>query len=279
MVMKKWIFIISIIVLINNQSFCQKDNDNFHLGKQVEIVGCFSDSLIDGYLLYLPKTYTKQKSWPIIIFLQGGGGVGGDISRIASWGLPKLLITDNLSGQVNDYMKDSFIVVSPHMTDGSFEERQWYNQEKGIQEIMDEVINTYNGDSSKVYLTGLCRGGAGTWGLASKMSERFAAIVPLCGLSSCVVGYDKLINIPIWVAHSKVDNVIDYSESYNIVSKLEEISDIEFLRLNTPSAYKFNYLEHSHIFTTFDRESHDAWSGMYDRVEVYKWMLKNKNAL
>src|SRR5207247_11436881 len=47
--------------------------------------------------------------------------------------------------------------------------------------MLDYVQKTYKIDAKRIYLTGLSMGGFGTWSLAAKYPERWAAIVPICG--------------------------------------------------------------------------------------------------
>ena len=76
---------------------------------------------MDGYMLYLPRNYQSDRSYPVIIFLQGGKGVGGPVQQVVSWGLPKLLIDEQLKFKGSYLMQDSFIVVCPHMIQGSLQ--------------------------------------------------------------------------------------------------------------------------------------------------------------
>ena len=47
--------------------------------------------------------------------------------------------------------------------------------------MLAEVQKEYKTDPKRVYLTGLSMGGFGTWSLAAKYPEKWAAIVPICG--------------------------------------------------------------------------------------------------
>lgn len=51
----------------------------------------------------------------------------------------------------------------------------WFNP------VYDEVAAKLSVDDSRVYLIGMSMGGFGTWALASRMPDRFAAISPMCG--------------------------------------------------------------------------------------------------
>lgn len=232
---------------------------------------------MDGYLLYLPRTFQKAKSYPVIIFLQGGLGVGGDLPDVGNWGLPKMLRDKELEFKGSHYMQDSFIVIVPHMVSGPFKERQWFLQEEGMATIIKEVDTRYDIDNDRIYLTGLSRGGAGTWGLASRMEGVFAAIAPICGVNNGITDYDNLLDLPIWVAHNTGDQIVDYDQSVEVVDYIEKKTGQSFLRINTPAAYTADYQAAERIFSTFDYDNHDAWTDMYGQQELYIWLLsKNR---
>ena len=44
-----------------------------------------------GYLLYLPKDYEQQDSWPLVLFLHGAGERGNDLDLVMKHGPPKLI--------------------------------------------------------------------------------------------------------------------------------------------------------------------------------------------
>ncbi len=162
------------------------------------------------------------------------------------------------------------------MSEGSFQDRQFYNQEQAFLDILAKIKAEHRVDSARIYLTGLSRGGHGTWGLGSRIGDQFAAIAPIAGAIHGLEGYSKLMHLPIWAAHNLEDHLVDYAEAASAVKELEKLTREQFLKIDTPEANKFDYLNHTNIFSTFDRDHHDAWTGMYDRVEIYKWFLKQE---
>jgi predicted peptidase len=50
-------------------------------------------------------------------------------------------------------------------------------------------------------------GGYGTWELAVKYPDKFAAIVPICGGGNPVL-VNRIGHIPIWVFHGAKDNIV-----------------------------------------------------------------------
>ena len=42
-----------------------------------------------SYWLFLPKSYDKKKSWPLMLFLHGAGERGSNLNQVKKWGPPK----------------------------------------------------------------------------------------------------------------------------------------------------------------------------------------------
>ena len=122
------------------------------------------------YLLFLPESYaqsTNQK-FPLILFLHGAGERGRDLDSVKRHGIPKIVETNP------DF---PFIAVSPQCPEDSW----WTSELHTINGLIEEAVEKYQVDTSRIYLTGLSMGGFGTWSLASMYPERFAAIAPVCG--------------------------------------------------------------------------------------------------
>ena len=231
----------------------------------------YANSNVDGYNMYVPRSCTPQsEAFPLILFFQGGLAVGGNVNAILNWELPKeLKETKDLSSEINQLKLNTFVYVMPHIARGEF-----YHNIEAIQQILDEVIIQYNIDESRIYLTGLSRGGFGAWGVASKIPDRFAAIAPIAGSAQGVSNYEPLTNLPIWVAHNVDDAVVDHYRSQNAVRKIEQLSGKKFHQTQTIA--NADYLNHNQIFTSGKNKiyNHDAWTEMYNEVNFYKWLLR-----
>ena len=53
-----------------------------------------------------------------------------------------------------------------------------------LMEVLDRQLADPAVDVSRVYVTGISMGGYGTWDLACRRPEAFAAAMPICGSSS-----------------------------------------------------------------------------------------------
>ena len=58
---------------------------------------------------------------------------------------------------------------------------------------LDETIEEFRIDESRVYLTGLSLGGEGAWYLGYLHPDRFAAIVPICGYVEGMDGFPSFV--------------------------------------------------------------------------------------
>jgi hypothetical protein len=165
------------------------------------------------YLSYVPKDYAADtsKKWPLIIYLHGGSDRGTTLTKLYSSGIPD---------QIYRGRELPFIVVAPQCP----EHVRW-STDNWFDDFYRNVIITYRIDTNRVYLTGFSLGGSGTWYLAVKYPDRFAAIAPMSGFTSNLEFIDnnieKLIDMPIWAFHGKVDNVVPFEETERIMNKLE----------------------------------------------------------
>ncbi|MCK7555450.1 alpha/beta hydrolase-fold protein [Chitinophaga sedimenti] len=119
------------------------------------------------YLLALPEGYSADTAqrWPLLIFLHGAGETGTDINKVKAHGPAKLIEAGK---------KYPFIVVSPQTSTYGWQPDQVY-------QLLLNLKKQYRVDNDRIYLTGLSMGGFGTWALAIKHPEEFAAIAPICG--------------------------------------------------------------------------------------------------
>ncbi len=243
-----------------------------HPGTFETVLKQYPNSQIDGYNLYFPPAYEdhQDSTFPLIVFLQGGLGIGGRVEDLFKWELPReLRETTDISTELGQLKLNTFVYVMPHISAG-----EYYHSDKGFSQLLDEMAKTHRIDTGRIYLTGLSRGGFGTWGLASKMAERFAAIAPIAGAAYGVRDYDALSTLPIWAAHNRADAQVDHYRSANTIRRIEKNAGITFHPSNTIA--EVDYQQHDHIFTSGSNPAfeHDAWTEVYNATNFYKWLLR-----
>lgn len=195
------------------------------------------------YLLYLPEGYEKDKKpWPLVLFLHGSGERGDDLETVKRNGPPML------AGQGKEF---PFILVSPQCPLG----QRWKPLELSV--LLDEIQKNYRVDTNRIYVTGLSMGGEGTWMLIMAEPYRFAAAAVVCGRTgSAYLDACRLRNLPIWVFHGAMDDVVPLDESVRMVKALKTCgNDVKF--------------------TVYPKANHNAWTETYNNEELYKWLLEH----
>jgi len=208
--------------------------------KVVKIESSVPKTINDKYLLYLPDKYHQiNKNRPFIFFLHGAGERGKNIELVKKHG-PLKLIAQNKNLP--------FIIAAPQC----IENMRWNIEELNI--LLDKIISKYNIDTKRIYLTGLSMGGFGTWEMAIKFPNKFAAIIPVCG-GGDPIKVCKIKDLPIWVFHGAKDNIVPLSKSEEIVTALKECG-------GNPK------------FTIYPDAEHDSWTETYNNPQIYEWLLQ-----
>jgi predicted peptidase len=197
-----------------------------------------------SYLLFLPEDYGKEeKTWPLMLFLHGAGERGNDLQLVKKHGPPKIA----------EKQKDfPFIVVSPQCP-----KDQWWDEDIDVlMHLLDDIVAKYDVDQERIYLTGLSMGGYGTWALASRYPDRFAAIAPVCGGGTLPMAFG-LTEIPVWAFHGAKDKVVPVEESEQMVELV-------------------NRRRGNAKLTIYPEAGHDSWTETYDNQEFYDWLLGHR---
>jgi len=202
------------------------------------------------YLLYLPEAYQdSEKAWPLMLFLHGIGERGKDLNLLKLFGIPKV---------IEDGMNFPFLVVSPQCPEDTF----WTKELDALHTLTESIVEEYNVDRSRIYLTGLSMGGFGTWHLAAAYPSKFAAIVPICGGTDPYIGFPDRIqvlkDVPAWVFHGAQDDIVPLEKSQELVDVLKE--------------HQGNVK-----FTVYPDTKHDSWTETYENPQLYEWLLQQKN--
>lgn len=195
------------------------------------------------YLLYLPKDYDRQESWPLMLFLHGGGERGDDVQKVSMHGPPKLV------GEGKEF---PFIILSPLCR----KDRFWEPIE--LSALLDEITRTHKVDQDRIWITGLSSGGFGTWQLEAYSPDRFAALVPICGGGETY--WTKSIkHIPVWAFHGAKDPGIPVRRSQEMVDAINEHGGKAQV-------------------TIYPEAGHNAWTETYNNPAVYEWLMQQKRS-
>jgi predicted peptidase len=144
------------------------------------------------YVVYVPSAYDPAKPMPTIVFLNGAGECGTDgLKEVFHFGTAVMLNSE----------KWPFLILFPQKQDVK---TLWEDEEPMVMAIIERSRKEFNIDSTRLYLTGLSQGGHGTWAIAARHPDLFAAIAPVCGWADEDVA-KKVAKLPIWTFHGDQD--------------------------------------------------------------------------
>jgi predicted peptidase len=219
------------------------------------------------YQIYVPLNYTASQDWPVILYLHGSGERGTDGIRQTLIGLG--------SAVRNDAKRFPALVIYPQAPPDS----SWTGVvADAAMAALDAVQREYRTDPDRVYLTGLSMGGNGTWYIAYRHPQRFAAIAPICGWVTSIPLFrghppvvssdntaafkslaEKLRDLPTWIFHGEIDTVVPVTESRQTYEALRAVNA------------NVRYSELPGI-------AHNAWDPAYASVEFTNWLFAQRRA-
>ena len=211
-------------------------------------VGSKGDTLY--YRLLKPLKFDTAKKYPLLISLPYGGQPGTDKIRqlegAAAAGL--------LSTKENMEKYPSFIFI-PNCPAGSgwggipgypsvdslvFEAIAAISKEKGI-------------DAKRRYVTGISRGGYGTWNFIISRPDLFAAAIPVCGGGDPTYAAAAK-DVAIWAFHGENDKNVPVSGSRNIIAAIRKAG-------GHPK------------YTEFANEGHNIWDQTSRTPGLWDWLF------
>lgn len=201
------------------------------------------------YILYLPRDYSDlEKQWPLLLFLHGAGERGHDLTRLERHGPPMLIATEA--------REFPFVILAPQCPP----RRRWTERPvlEALDALLDDIVSRQRIDESRIYVTGLSMGGTGTWHLACRYPDRFAAIAPICGTGNTRQAA-TIAQVPAWVFYGGRDNRL-------LIARIRAMG-------NALKRAGGNVR-----FTVYPDSRHDAWTETYNHPGLYEWFLEHRRS-
>ena len=205
------------------------------------------------YLFHEPLR-DSDEPMPLVIFLHGkGDSVTATSPGTATPMVRSLMALENESHEYSTY---TLVPSTPLAHEG-----QWTGfQVMAFKMLLWDLIEQYNIDENRIYLSGVSMGGFMTCRLVSEMPGTFAAAVPLSGaqnLSSALASHGTAFRI----YHVATDPVVDVSWSRELYEQLQNSGH--------PNAEYIEYPTGNHvspIYTVFES----------DREEFFSWLFNQR---
>jgi poly(3-hydroxybutyrate) depolymerase len=176
------------------------------------------------YRMYVPTAYNGSKAYPLIVALHGLGGTEDSFFDGYNKVLPPLAESHG------------YIIAAPlgYRVDGSYgwglgnppadpaTKRTQELSEQDVIQVLQHVRRQYKIDENRIYLMGHSMGGIGTWKIAPKYPDIWAAIAPISG-NGTPDTLEKIRNVPEIIVHGDNDPTVNVSGSRTMVAKLKEL--------------------------------------------------------
>ncbi|HEY6212242.1 MAG TPA: PHB depolymerase family esterase [Vicinamibacterales bacterium] len=176
------------------------------------------------YHMYVPTAYNGSKAFPLIVALHGLGGTEDSFFTGYEGRLPPLA------------EQHGYIVAAPlgYRVDGSYgwgvgnppsdasARRTQDPSEQDVMQVLTRVKQQYKIDENRIYLLGHSMGAIGTWKIAAKYPDVWAAIAPFSG-SGQPATIERFKQIPEIVVHGDSDPTVNVAGSRTMVAKMKEL--------------------------------------------------------
>jgi hypothetical protein len=244
------IFTITTARSLVNEANSHIDWRQFTSAQSGELVGLaggprtYVDSEGDSlhYLLIKPQDYDKQKKYPLVVCLPYGGYEAG--------------AAESLSTDVNRHTYKAFILV-PWCPEG-----EGWGGIRGYPSLESLVYQTISKldepgiDVKRRYVTGVSRGGFGTWEFICTRPDLFAAAVPVCGRGDPELA-SKVVKMPIWAFHGANDKNVPVSGSRDMIAAIKKAGGHP-------------------LYTEYPNSAHNIWENVIETPDVWNWLFAQK---
>jgi len=215
-----------------------------------------------AYRLLGPESITPGTRYPLVIFLHGAGERGND-------NLSQLKYLPTWMAEQSARKAHPCFVLAPQCRD----EQKWVDVDwskiestpqsptptvdmLAVIAALEDTLQREPIDPARIYLTGLSMGGYGSWDLAARMPDRFAAVIPICGGGDGATAA-KIKDLPIWCFHGDADTAVRVERSRTMIEALRAAG----------GAPKYSELA---------GVGHDSWTPAYRDPAVLAWLFAQK---
>lgn len=220
------------------------------------------DQRLDSYIIYVPHSFDPAKKYPLVVLLHGYG----DSALFNPYSPANLELLKACE-------KKGAIMVSPNGRQKLPELHGLYidDAETDVLQVISLVKKYYPINEKRVYLTGFSMGGFGSYWIASRHPDLFAAVVPVCGMWSGIMGFprvnlDGLKEIPVYIFHNDLDNTVPVSESRSAYTYLKKIgANVKYKEFLIDEKDPWDYKMFG---------GHNAWDYVYEGTTLLDWFLQ-----
>lgn len=195
------------------------------------------------YVLIKPQDYNQETKYPLVVALPYGGYESP----------PAQLLT---SGS-NQYHYPAFIFI-PFCPEGA----GW----GGIPNyptidtlVFDAILKLEQEvsiDADRRYVSGVSRGGYGSWHFITTRPDMFAAAIPVCGGGDPKLA-QRIVNVSVWAFHGALDKNVPVSGSRDMIDAMKKVG-------GNPK------------YTEFPNSAHNIWHEVTQTNGLWEWLFEQR---
>jgi len=200
--------------------------------------------------------------YPLVLFLHGAGERGSDNAKQLKY-LPTWLAEPAMRQRHPCYVLAPQCRMDERWVDVSWADVKSTPQTAtptvdlaAATRALEETLMREAVDPARIYLTGLSMGGFGTWDLAARMPNRFAAILPVCGGGDDGVA-GRIAALPVWCVHGDADTSVSVERSRSMIAAVKAAG-------GRP------------IYSELAGVGHDSWTAAYRDSFVLDWLFSQR---
>lgn len=170
------------------------------------------------YRLQKPLNYDPQKKYPMVVSLPYGGQPGTNKIRQVEGAWAAVVLSED----DNRRKYPAFLFV-PNCPPGS----GWGGVPNypSVDSLVYKAIEALDKelpiDVKRCYVTGISRGGYGSWQFICTRPDMFAAAIPVSGAGDPKLA-SKIINVPVWAFHGAQDINVPVSGSRDMINAIKK---------------------------------------------------------
>jgi hypothetical protein len=211
------------------------------------------------YRIAYPSEYDSTQQYPLSIVLHGSANVGTN-------NIDQLWIGLRWRANAQAYGYNDFTVVPQSPTN------PWSST--NLHNLIQYLISNFPIDTNRVVITGYSMGGFAVGDLLQQFPRTFSAGIPISG----VTWGNNLRNIPLWIFHGDIDNVVNVEESRSCVRNLEQLG-VPVLRTKNIDEFELDSAISSgtkFLYTEIPGSDHYIIQRIYENYYLFKWLSLTK---
>jgi len=207
-------------------------------------IGVKGDTL--HYQFMKPLDYDSKKKYPLVVCLPYGGGVEGAPPA-------QFLLQDSIRIKYPSFL---FIPTCPSGS-GWGGVPNYPTVDTLVFDALYKLQQQYGAiDAKRLYVTGVSRGGYGSWHFICTRPELFAAAIPICGGEDVSLA-KEIVNVPVWAFHGEEDRNVPVKMSRDMIEAIKHAG-------GNPR------------YTEFPDAGHDIWDRVRDTSGLLVWLFAQK---